>query len=62
MYFSGSLRILFGFGLSSVLYYRGLYSGYSTPMLCMWIKYIPIIYSNNIILGGVCSYKALYYI
>jgi hypothetical protein len=62
MCFSSSLRILFSLNLSSVLYYRGLYSGRSTPILRIWIRYIPIIYSNSIILGGVYSYRALYYI
>jgi len=60
--FSSSLRILFSLGLSSILYYRGLYSGRSTPMLRMWIGCVPIIYSNSIVLGVVCGYRALYYI
>jgi hypothetical protein len=54
--------ISFNLNLSSVLYYRGLYSDYNTPILRIWIKYIPIIYSNSIVLGRVYSYKALYYI
>jgi len=62
IYFSSSLRILFSFNLSSVLYYRGLYSGRSIPILRIWIRYVPIIYSNSIILGVVYSYRALYYI
>ena len=62
MCFSGSLHILFSFNLSSVLYYRGLHSGHSIPMLSMWIKYVPIIYSNSIVLGGVCGCRALCYI
>ena len=60
--FSSSLYILFGLDLSSILYYKGLYSGRSTPVLYIWIMYIPIMYSNSIILGGVCGYKVLYYI
>jgi len=60
--FSGSLYILFSPNLSSVLYYRGLRSGYSTPILRIWIGCVPIIHSNSIILGVVCSYRALYYI
>jgi hypothetical protein len=59
MCFGGSLRILFSPDLSSVLYYRGLHSGRSTPMLRMWIRCIPIIYSGSIILGVVYSYRAL---
>jgi len=62
MCFNSSLYILFSFDLSSVLYYKGLYSGYSTPILRIWIKYIPIIHSSNIILGVVCGCRALYYI
>jgi hypothetical protein len=62
MYFSDSSRILFSLNLYIILYYRGLYSGRSTPILRMWIRYIPIIHSNNIILGEVCSYRALRYI
>ena len=58
--FSSSLRILFNLNLSSVLYYRGLYSGRSIPILYIWIRYVPIIRSNSIILGIVYSYKALY--
>ena len=60
--FSGSLHILFSLNLSNVLYYRGLYSGRSTPILYMWIKYVPIMRSNSIILGVVYSYRALCYI
>ncbi len=60
--FSGSLRILFSLDLYNVLYYRGLYSGRSTPMLYMWIRCVPIVYSNNIILGIICGCRALYYI
>jgi len=60
--FGDSLRILFNLNLSSVLYYRGLYSGRSTPMLRIWIGCVPIIYSNSIILGVVYGYRALYYI
>ena len=62
MYFSGSLRILFSLNLSSILYYRGLYSGRSIPILRMWIRCIPIMRSDSIILGGVYSYRALRYI
>ena len=62
MCFSNSLHILFSFNLSNVLYYKSLYSGYSTPVLNILIKYIPIIYNNSIILGVDCGYKALYYI
>jgi len=62
IYFSGSLRILFSLNLSSVLYYRGLYSSRSIPMLYIWIRYIPIIYSGSIILGVVYGYRALRYI
>jgi hypothetical protein len=57
--FSGSLRILFSLSLYSVLYYRGLYSGRSTPILRMWIRYAPIMRSDSIILGVVYSYRAL---
>jgi len=59
MCFGGSLRILFSLNLSSVLYCGGLYSGRSTPILRIWIRCIPIMRSNSIILGGVCSYRAL---
>jgi len=62
MCFGGSLRILFGLNLSSVLYRGGLYSGRSIPMLRTWIKCVPIMRSNNIVLGGVYSYRALRYI
>ena len=62
MCFSGSLRILFSLNLSSILYYRGLYSGRSTPMLRMWIGCVPIMRSDNIILGEVYGYRALRYI
>jgi len=62
MCFGSSLRILFSLNLSSILYYRGLYSSRSIPMLCMWIRYAPIVYSNSIVLGGVCGYRALRYI
>ena len=31
-------------------------------VLIIWIKYIPIIYSDSIILGRVYGYRALYYI
>ena len=62
MCFSSSLYILFSLNLSSVLYYRGLYSGRSIPILRIWIRYIPIIRSGSIILGVVYSYRALYYI
>jgi len=57
--FSDSSRILFGLDLYIVLYCGGLYSGRSTPVLRMWIRYVPIIYSNNIVLGIVCGYRAL---
>jgi len=57
--FGNSLRILFGLDLYIVLYYRGLYSGRSISMLCMWIGCVPIIYSDNIVLGIVCGYRAL---
>jgi hypothetical protein len=50
MCFGGSLRILFGPDLSSVLYYRGLHSGRSTPMLRMWIGCVPIVKDNYIII------------
>jgi len=60
MCFGSSLRILFSLNLSNILYCRGLYSGRSIPILRMWIRYVPIIYSNSIILGGVYSYRALY--
>jgi len=60
--FGSSLRILFSLNLSSVLYYRDLHSGYSTPILRMWIRYIPIIRSSSIVLGVVYSYRALRYI
>ena len=62
MYFGSSLRILLSLNLSSVLYYRGLYSSRSTPILRMWFRYIPIIHSDSIILGVIYSYRALYYI
>ncbi len=62
IYFSSSLYILFSFNLSSVLYYRDLYSSRSIPILRIQIRYIPIIYSGSIILGVVCSYRALCYI
>ena len=62
MCFGGSLRILFGLDLSSFLYYRGLHSGRSTPVLRMLIRYIPIVRSSSIVLGGVYSYRALRYI
>jgi len=60
MCFSGSLYILFSFNLSSVLYCGGLYNSRSIPILRMWIKCVPIIHSDNIILGRVYSYRALY--
>jgi len=60
--FGDSLRILFSLNLYIVLYYRGLYSGRSTPVLRIWIGCVPIIYSNNIILSVVCGYRALCYI
>ena len=62
MCFSSSLYILFNLNLSSILYYKGLDSGRSTPILYIWIKYAPILYSNSIVLGGVYGYRALYYI
>jgi len=62
MCFGSSLYILFSLNLSSFLYYRGLHSGRSTPVLRMWIRYVPIIYSGSIILGGVYGYRALRYI
>jgi len=62
MYFYSSLRILFSLNLSSILYRGGLYSSYSTPIQRMWIRYIPIIRSNSIILSAVYSYIVLYYI
>ena len=62
IYFSSSLYILFGLNLSSVLYYRGLYSGCSIPILYIWIGCAPIIYSNNIVLGEVCGYIGSYII
>jgi len=62
MCFGNSSRILFGLNLYIVLYYRGLYSGRSIPVLRMWIGCVPIIYSNNIVLGVVCGYRALCYI
>jgi hypothetical protein len=58
MCFSGSLHILFGLDLGSVLYHRGLYSGYSTPVLRMWIRCVPIVYSNSMYTddkGAMCS-------
>ena len=64
--FSGSLCILFGLNLGSVLYCKGLYSGRSTPMLCIWIRCAPILYSNSIILvefmvvEPCVIYKAIY--
>src|SRR6266702_6886602 len=60
IYFSGSLRILFSLNFRNILYYRGLYSGYSIPMLYIWIRCVPIIYSNNISLGVDYSYRVLY--
>ena len=63
MCFGDSLRILFSLNLSSILYYRGLYSGRSTPILRMWIGCVPIMHSNSIILGIVepyIVYKAIY--
>jgi hypothetical protein len=45
-----------------ILYYRGLYSGYSIPVLYIWIKYIPIINIIIIILGVDYGYRVLYYI
>jgi len=62
MCFGNSLRILFSLDLYIILYYRGLHSGRSTPMLRIWIGYVPIICSNNIVLGVVYSYRALCYI
>jgi len=62
MCFGDSSRILFGLDLYIILYYRGLHSGRSISVLCMWIGCVPIIYSNNIVLGVVCSYRALCYI
>ena len=62
IYFSGSLRILFSLSLYNILYYKGLYSGCSIPILRIWIKCVPIIHINSIILGVVYSYRALYYI
>jgi len=62
VYFGNSSRILFGLDLYIVLYYRGLHSGRSTPVLRIWIGCVPIIYSNNIIPGVVCGYRALCYI
>jgi hypothetical protein len=62
MYFSSSLCILFSPNLSSILYYRGLYSSRSTPILCMWIGCVPIMRSGSIVLGVVYSYRALRYI
>jgi len=62
MCFGNSLRILFSLNLYIVLYYKGLYSSRSTPILRMWIRYVPIIYSDNIILGVVCGCRALCYI
>ena len=59
MYFGNSLRILFSLNLYIILYYRGLYSGYSTPVLRMWIRCVPIVHSNNIVPGVVYSYRAL---
>src|SRR6266567_3995939 len=58
--FGGSLRILFSLNFHNILYYGGLYSGHSTPVLHIWIRYILIISSNNIILGIDCSYRVLY--
>ena len=55
MCFGSSLRILFSLDLSSVLYYRGLYSGRSTPVLRMWFGCVPIIRSGSIVLGVVCG-------
>src|SRR6266567_5333461 len=60
--FSGSLHILFSLNFRNVLCYRGLYSSYSIPMLYIWIGYIPIISSSNIILGVNYSYRVLCYI
>jgi len=62
IYFGSSLRILFSLNLSSFLYCRGLHSGRSTPILRIWIRCVPIIYSGSIILGEVYSYRALRYI
>jgi len=62
MCFGDSLRILFSLNLYIILYYRGLYSGRSIPVLRMWIGYVPIIRSNNIVPGVVCGCRALCYI
>jgi len=62
MCFGNSSRILFSLNLYIILYYRGLYSGRSIPVLRMWIRCVPIIYSNNIILGVIYGYRALCYI
>jgi len=59
MCFGGSLRILFGLDLSSVLYRGGLHSGRSTPVLRMWIGCVPIVRSGSIVLGGVCGYYSI---
>ena len=60
MCFGGSLCILFSLDFRNVLCCRGLHNGYSTPMLRIWIGCVPIVYSGNIGLGVVYSYKALY--
>jgi len=57
--FSNSSRILFGLNLYIVLYYRGLYSGRSTPVLHIWIGCVPIMRSDNIVLGVVYGCRAL---
>jgi hypothetical protein len=58
--FNNSLHILFNFGFYNILYCGGLYSGYSSPVLYIWIKYIPIVNSGNTNLGVDYSYKVLY--
>ena len=62
MCFSGTLYILFSLNLGSILYYKGLYSGHSTPILYIWIKCTPILYNNSIILGEIYGYRALRHI
>jgi len=57
--FGDSSRILFSLNLYIILYCGGLYSGRSIPVLCIWIGCVPIIYSNNIVLGVVYGYRAL---
>ena len=62
--FSGSLYILFSLNLSSVLYYRGLYSGRSTPVLYIWIGCALIIYKaiyNNTFLDKEVLYSQCIY-